>query len=215
MDDNNWSQCIRLDLEYNRPVASWTFDWLEKLDGDFNAVKSYPQVYYGRKTERSVSGTYEELGLPETVYQLPEFIVDYRWSVTGDAEHNVALESFFHSNCETDHPNKEFEMMIWVGRPKTKSPGVYLGVAKIDGRRWELYGNPYLTWGYISFVAEKNIYKGRLNWNRFVEWSRDNATAYGTDPLRSNACMGAIEVGTETFWGEGEFTLHQFDVNHD
>ncbi len=214
MDNNSWTQCIRLDLIGNRPVASWTFDWLDMLDGDLEAVKSYPQVYYGRKTARSTSGSFEELGLPELVYNLPEFTVDYRWSLTGDAENNVALESFFHTSCEVNHDNKEFEMMIWVGRPKTKSSGVYLIVATIDGKRWEVYANPWLDWGYISFVAEESSYSGRLNWNRFVEWSRDNATAYGINRLRSDTCMGAIEIGTETFWGKGDFTLHQFDVNY-
>ena len=215
MNDNSWSQCIELNLVGDRPVASWTFDWLTAQDGDLDAVKSYPQVYYGRKAERRTSGTVEELGLPHITSQLPEFKVDYRWSLTGDAEANVALESFFHTSCQAEHANKEYEMMVWVGVPKIKIPGVLVTSATIDGKLWDVYSNPYQNKGYVAFVAKEQSYSGTLNWNRFIEWSRDNSQAYGLGELRGGSCMGAIEIGTETFWGKGEFTLHQFDVRRD
>jgi len=212
MDNSNWSQCIELNMVGSRPVASWTFDWLDESEGQVGAVKSYPQVYYGRKTQRNVSGTFEELGLPERVYNLPEFKVDYRWKAIGVAEYNVALESFFHTDCEAGHANKEYEMMVWIGVPAEKRPGVLVGNATIDGRRWQVYASQYLTWGYVAFLAEQDTTRGTLNWNRFVEWTRDNSRAYGLGELRASDCMGAIEIGTETFWGKGEFTLEQFNV---
>jgi len=121
MNSNRWSQCIELNLKNNRPVASWTFDWLPEKEGQVGAVKSYPQVYYGRKTELNTSGTFEELKLPEYIYNLPEFKVDYQWSASGNSEYNVALESFFHYNCRAEHANKAFEMMVWVGIPYART----------------------------------------------------------------------------------------------
>jgi len=215
MDSNRWSQCIELNLKNNRPVASWTFDWLSEEEGQVGAVKSYPQVYYGRKTELSTSGTYEQLGLPEYVYNLPEFKVDYEWSASGNSEYNVALESFFHYNCRAEHANKAFEMMVWVGIPEDKKPGVFVTNAKIDGKNWRVYANPNLGWGYVAFALEESSNSGTLNWNRFVEWSRDNSRTYGLGDLRSADCMGAIEIGTETFWGKGKFTLDRFNVRID
>jgi len=212
MLSDRWSQCIELNLINNRPVASWTFDWLREQDGDSGEVKSYPQVYYGRKAERRVSGTFEELGLPQITNRLPEFSVDYSWSFNGNAENNVALESFFHETCEAENNNKEYEMMVWVGVPKIRTPGVFVTTATVDGKRWRVYANPFVSQGYVAFVAEQPSFSGTLNWNRFIEWSRANSSTYGLGELRPNSCMGAIEIGTETFWGKGEFTLHQFDV---
>lgn len=34
----------------------------------------------------------------------------------------------------------------------------------------------------------------------------------GAPALDSGTCMNGIELGTEIFWGEGEFNLHEFDV---
>ncbi len=215
MYDDRWMQCIELNLEQGRPVASWSFDWLTPQDGDLDQVKSYPQVFYGRKEANEISAPKEVIGMPELVSNLPEYKVDYRWSVSGDAEHNVALESFFHTTCEANHNNKEYEMMVWVGIPETKTPGVLVTNATIDGKRWRVYANPALSWGYVAFVAENDSFSGTLDWSRFIEWSQENSSIYGLGELRTGSCMGAIEIGTETFWGKGEFTLHQFDVRRD
>jgi len=156
-----WSQCIELNLVNNRPVASWTFDWLREQDGNSGDVKSYPQVYYGRKAERRVSGTFEELGLPQITNRLPEFVVDYSWSFNGNAENNVALESFFHETCEAENDNKEYEMMVWVGVPKIRTPGIFVTTATVDGKRWRVYANPFVSQGYVAFVAEQPSFSGK------------------------------------------------------
>ena len=118
---NNWHQCIELGRDASRYVASWDYNWLDKSRGNEFSVKSYPQVYYGRKTRNSVSGPADKLGLPASIHQLPNFKVRYRYSETGNPERNVALESFFHTSCEAEEWNKQFEMMVWVGVPVTLS----------------------------------------------------------------------------------------------
>ena len=209
---NNWTQCITLNGSASRPVASWDYNWLGRTQGNEFAVKSYPQVYYGRKTRFNQSGTVAETGLPAPVTGLPRFTVDFAYSETGNAERNVAFESFFHYSREAEENNKHFEMMIWVGVPDTRTPGPIVTSARIDGRDWDVHVNPSLGWGYVAFVAQNPFTSGSLDWNAFVDWTLNNGPAFGVPRLASNTWMGAIELGTETFWGAGTFTVDRLNV---
>jgi hypothetical protein len=210
---DTWSQCISLSGSPGNYIASWDYNWLRRDQGNEYSVKSYPQVYYGRKTGNTTSGTPEKLGLPAPVNALPDFKVRYRYSETGSAERNVALESFFHTSCEAEEWNKQFEMMIWVGKPNTKTPGKLVAEdVQIDGKTWDVYTNPSLGWGYVAFVEENDSTEGWLDWNEFVRWTRYEGPKVGVWRIGDNTCMGAIEIGTETFWGTGTFKLHEFRV---
>jgi len=208
---NRWSQCIELGGSRGNYVAKWDYNWLNRNEGNDFSVKSYPQVYYGRKTGNSQSGTPEALGVPVSVHNIPEFKVRYRYSETGNAERNVAFESFFHTSCEAEEWNKHFEMMVWVNKPVIKTPGTLVAEATIDGKLWDVYTNPALSWGYVAFVERVPSTQGWLDWKAFVDWTRFQGPRYGIWQV-GNTCMGAIEIGTETFWGNGTFTLHEFRV---
>ncbi len=209
---DNWHQCIELTGTPSRYIAKWDYNWLAKDSGNEFSVKSYPQVYYGRKTKNSISGPAEKLGLPAPINQLPNFKVKYKYSETGNPERNVALESFFHTSCEAEEWNKQFEMMVWVGVPVTRGPGPKVAEVTIDGEGWNVHVNPQLDWGYVAFVAQRPKQEGWLDWNKFVDWTRFNGPAFGVPRVQNNTCMGAIEIGTETFWGQGTFTLDEFTV---
>ena len=62
-------------------------------------------MVYGNKLGAHVSGTPEELGVPVTVADLGEFKIDYQYTETGNAERNLAFESFFHTDCDIGGPN--------------------------------------------------------------------------------------------------------------
>jgi len=209
---NNWSQCIELGGTRGNYIAKWDYNWLDRTQGEEYAVKSYPQVYYGRKTEFNRSGTIAETGLPVNINQLPRIRVDFKYRETGNAERNVALESFLHTSCETSDNNKHFEMMVWVDKPSIRTPGAQVTTASIDGRSWDVFTNPQLTWGYVAFVAQQPITEATLDWNAFIDWSRTQGPAFGVPPTGNNTCLGAVEFGTETFWGNGTFTLERFNV---
>ncbi len=209
---DDWYQCIELTGSAGNYVAKWDYDWLDRTRGNEYAVKSYPQVYYGRKTRYNLSGSVAETGLPASVNNLQQFWVDFDFSETGIVERNVALESFFHTSCDAESYNKQFEMMVWVGVPAIRTPGTLLTTVTLSGREWDVYVNPALGWAYVAFVATTPFNRGTLDWNAFVEWSRFEGPAVGVPTMVNNACMGAIELGTETFWGSGTFTLNRFNV---
>lgn len=209
---NNWSQCIELTSSRGNYVARWDYNWLQQNQGNEYAVKSYPQVYYGRKTQFNISGTVQETGLPVLIDQMQQIHVEYQYSETGQAERNVALESFFHTSCDANDDNKQYEMMVWVGVPAIRTPGVLLTSVTLSGQDWNVYTNPTLGWSYVAFVADQPSNRGTLDWNAFVDWSRFNGSAFGIPAMADNSCMGAIEIGTETFWGTGTFSLDRFNV---
>ncbi len=209
---DNWHQCIELRGSASQFAPRWDYNWLARNGGDEFSVKSYPQVYYGRKTGNSISGPATRLGLPAPLSQLRNFQIRYRYSETGNAERNVALESFFHTSCQAEEWNKQFELMVWVGVPTIRTPGPKVAEVNFDGRDWSVHTNPTLGWGYVAFVADNETSHGVLNWNQFVDWVRFNGPAYGVPTLNDNTCMGAIEIGTETFWGQGTFSLDEFRV---
>ena len=211
--NNNWSQCIELTGGSGNYVAKWDYNWLGRNQGNEYAVKSYPQVYYGRKTQYNLSGSVAETGLPARADSLPRFRVEYDYSETGIVERNVAFESFFHTSCNAEEHNKQYEMMVWVGKPAIRTPGTQVTTATLSGQQWDVFINPSLGWAYVAFVARNPSTRGTLNWNDFVDWSRDRGPSFGVPAMARNACMGAIELGTETFWGSGTFTLNRFRVN--
>jgi len=193
------------------------YDWLEF------AVKSYPQVVYGNKLGSHVSGSKAELGLPETVANLDEFRLDYSFTETGNAERNIAYESFFHTSCDITGPNhdddnREYEMMVWIANPSIRTPGTLKAESGvlIDNQLWDVWIKPQENDKYIAFTALNETTTGTLNWKRFVDWtvnwSRNNQSVYGVRALNTNWCMGAIEFGAETFWGNSKLTLNEFSI---
>jgi len=70
-------------------VARWDYNWLERSQGNDFAVKSYPQVYYGRKTQYNLSGSVAETGLPVAIRNMPQFQVQYDYSETGTVEQSA------------------------------------------------------------------------------------------------------------------------------
>ncbi len=224
MSQSTWSQTINVDQDLQgvtRP--SWNYNRLGRYDGDEIEVKAYPEVLYGSKLGTHVSGSKAETGLPELVRNLPEFVIDYAYTETGNAERNVALESFFHDSCNIAGPcdevdNRAYEMMIWVNNPTIRTPGkLALTGVLIDNQYWNVYIKPDSNKHYIAFTAQTPQTSGTLNWNRFVDWTRDwttsNSDALQIDALSADFCMGAIELGTEMWWGSGSFTLNKFDIS--
>lgn len=225
MNSNAWQQKIFVNEDnFGNVRPTWTYDWLGQFDGGEIDVKAYPEVLYGPKLGTHVSGTKAETGLPELVSNLPEFVVNYSYSETGNAERNVALESFFHDSCNIAGPcdevdNRAYEMMIWVENPSIRTPGqLALTGVMIDNRLWNVYIKPNSDKHYIAFTAQDSQPTGTIHWNRFVEWTQNwtaqNASALGIDVLKPEFCMGAIEMGTEMWWGAGSFTVNQFDVSY-
>ena len=213
MYKKDYSLCISLTGDEKNPVPRWKYDFLREEDGEIYAVKSYPQVYYGQKRQAIASGKPSKLGLPKPLPQLENFKVKYKYSENGKGERNVALESFFHTSCDILPENKEFELMIWVGKPERRTGGTdKVGEALVDGAKWDIWLNKNLSWGYVAFVRQEPSNEGTIHWKKFIDWTMKTGPSMGVAKINPNSCMNAIELGTEIFSGSGEFVLEEFKV---
>jgi len=223
MRSDSWSQTISArQASDNSIVASWNYNWLAQKRGAAQEVKAYPEVIYGNKLGTLVTGSKADTGLPERIDKLATFMIDYRYSETGNAERNVAIESFFHESCNITgpchhHDNRAYEMMVWINNPKTWRPGDLARKAvEIDGLKWDVYIKPRSNKRYIAFAVNTPQTEGEINWNRFVDWTVNwttaNAAELGISPMTPDLCMGAIEFGTELWSGSGSFALEKLDI---
>ncbi len=222
MNRDYWSQTVSVDRIANGNARIvFEYDWLQSSDGDEFAVKSYPQVVYGNKLGAHVSGTAEELGLPAEISDLDEFRIDYQYQESGNAERNLAFESFFHTSCDIGGPNfavddREFEMMVWIANPDIRTPGSTKAVSgvMIDNQLWDVWIKPSQNDEYLAFTAVNEMNSGTLNWNRFVDWTV-NWTAtntFGVKRLGTSLCMAAIEFGVETWWGAARLQIDELNI---
>lgn len=226
MYSDAWQQTVAVDRLTNGDAQIvFEYDWLSQSEGDEFAVKSYPQVVYGNKLGAHVSGTPEELGVPVTVANMGDFRIDYRYTETGDAERNLAFESFFHTDCNIRGPNfdvdnRAYEMMVWIANPSIRTPGSIRAETnvEIDNQLWDVWIKPAQDRHYIALTAVSELTQATLNWKRFVDWTvqwtEDNHVRYNMDKLDTSFCMAAIEFGPETFWGASKLTLEELRITH-
>jgi len=227
--------CVELTGSEDSPIVKWHYNFFTPFDGNEYQVKAYPQVYYGSKMGATPSGTEAELGLPALVADLPNIDVHYSYTETGIGERNVSFESFFHEGgCDEesirDEESGDIEMMVWVNKPtiRTGGAGGVVDVAVIDGEAYDIWLNGSLGWSYIAFVKQIPSNSGSISWSAFIDFTKqwiaskldspdpeERAVAEAANLVRlsDEMCMAAVELGTEIFWGQGEFTLFQFDID--
>jgi hypothetical protein len=219
---DQWRQCIHASGtggQARLPVG-WSYDWLASTDGEQSAVKAYPEVIYGNKHGIEISADKATTGLPERLDRLPQLTVEYAYRETGSAnrEINVAAESFIHESCDIMGPgnsagdNRVYEMMVWVQAGDKYPYRQPLTMAVIQDQLWYVFADASRSTGYIAFVLAETQTSGSLDWNAFLDWTRQNAPLIGLKPFQPHWCIGAVEFGSEIWWGRGEFVLDRFAV---
>ena len=109
-------------------------------------------------------------------------------------------------------------MMVWIASPAIRTPGNILAASGvlIDGQLWDIWIKPSQVSDYIAYTAQNELTAATLNWNAFVEhtrqWTAANADVLGVTVLDADWCIAAIEFGTETWWGSGTLALEEFTV---
>lgn len=152
---------------------------------------------------------------------------------TINGERNVAVESFFYNSvggvCDDNTPvtrdggsNHTYEVMVWLDSGAERLPAAprdYVTDITLRGQPYGVYtkaSDPR----YIAFVARNPQNTGILYWNDFIEWARVNAHTvqqqFGANAnavkIEDSWCMANIIIGTEIFWGEGNFDLLEWTI---
>lgn len=196
-------------------------------------MKAYPEIVYGVKEASRQSASTSVTGLPSTVNQLDDYTIDFSFSSSETTKHqksyngqtiygekNVAIESFFHSDCNIQRGasgNQMYEIMVWLDSGPERRPAGssgYKGDANVDGRVWEVWTKGASDPGYMAFVAKSPVRSGSLNWNSFIDYAAANGQANGTRAFNSNWCMANLLFGSEIWWGEGLFSWDELVITH-
>jgi len=230
---NNWNQAITLEETGDRIIAR--VDWDYGVQSDLNSIYNviaYPEIIYGTKSQNEVSGDPQDIGLPVTVNESPEWTIDYSFSYTErlsasntysdvpDSEFNVAIETFWHSSCDIQRDsdprqeNRAFELMVWLKirqrRPSGQNP-VNLFTTS-DGRTFDVYTKPENP-EYIAYVATNEQTTGSIQYSEIIKDAIDNASRYGVYQLQQSDCMANILMGPEIWHGAGTLYWHNFQIN--
>ncbi len=152
---------------------------------------------------------------------------------TIQGERNVAVESFLYQSvngvCDDNLPvnrsngsNHTYEVMVWLDSGAERLPAAareYVTTVSLRGANYDVYtkaNDPR----YIAFVATNPQTSGRIYWNDYVDWARQNAhrvqqlfgARSNSVQIQDSWCVANIIIGTEIFWGSGSFDLSRWTI---
>ncbi len=157
----------------------------------------------------------------------------YPNGTTISGERNVAVESFFYNSvdgaCTDDLPvtrsggsNHVYEVMVWLDSGAERlpaSPRDYVTTVSLRGQSYKVYTKNSDN-RYIAFVAQNPQTTGTIYWNDFLDWSRiyahrvqqDFGASSNSVQIQDSWCVANIIIGTEIFWGAGNFDLYDWNI---
>ena len=148
-------------------------------------------------------------------------------------ERNVAAESFLYQSvggvCDDNLPvnrsngsDHTFELMVWLDSGAERLPAAarnYVTTVSLRGASYDVYTKSDDA-RYIAFIAQNPQSSGTIYWNDFLDWARLNAhrveQVFGAlsnaNQIQDSWCVANILVGTEIFWGAGNFDLFDWTI---
>ncbi len=157
----------------------------------------------------------------------------YPNGTTISGERNVAVESFLYNSvggvCDdnlsvtrSNGSNHVYEVMVWLDSGAERlpaSPRDYVTTISLSGQNYKVYTKNSDN-RYIAFVAENPQTTGTVYWNDFMDWARLYAhrvqQEFGANAnsvqIQDSWCVANIIIGTEIFWGAGNFDLTNWTI---
>ena len=152
---------------------------------------------------------------------------------TISGERNVAVESFLYEptngvcddNLNVDRSNGSnhtYEVMVWLDSGAERLPASssdFVTTISLRGASYNVYTKTSDS-RYIAFVAQNPVTSNTIYWNDYMDWARQNAhrveALFGANSnsvqIQDSWCVANIIVGTEIFWGAGNFDLYEWTI---
>ena len=236
----DWRQSISLnDGSPVTAVVDW--DWgLESQKGAPFETIAFPELIYGTVSPFERSGDFQATGLPVEEANRPDITISYDYSRTAgttaaplgpndtaaeanDSEHNVIIESFWHSSCDIirnggPNDNQVMELLIWYYHGERLPSGPMDIVEEnvmIDGFSFTVYAKES-NFNFLAYVADDvetaERMSGTINYSAFIEHMLANDERYGVYEVVPTDCFANIIIGPEVFQGAGTFTINDFTI---
>ena len=221
---------------------NWSYDWGDEnsiQEGFYEwEVRSFPRVIYGLREDNNLEDSCKTSGLPSRYSKLPKFEIDYAVSSTQTerrkghrrvenflpipttgGDRNLIVEAKFFEDCtpgikQDDYPL--LRIMVWLENGPERKPAQHPeGSIFTDsaGRKFKVFTK--VTYGddsYIAFTALKNMPKGKMIFNEFVDYVRLNSKRLNLVPFSDEWCVSNFSFGTEIWWGEGTVSFEKLDI---
>ncbi len=194
----------------HKAIAGWSWNWPKmKIDGLDGAVKAYPELYTGRKPWNKASNS---PNYPVTVNELLDtdlrLFTDYR--IRADGRYNVAAECWITYDAESGENQILGELMFWFQRSDIDPSGRILGTLEglnvahqmINGR-----------WPQFVFYdpSRTNTPVTTAEISKALRWLKEHTHLEYPRIADSNYLI-SIELGTEIWFGSGEFAVDRFEL---
>ena len=112
--------------------------------------------------------------------------------------------------------------MVWLDSGAERLPASssdFVTTISLRGASYNVYTKTSDS-RYIAFVAQNPVTSGTIYWNDYMDWARQNAhrveTLFGANSnsvqIQDSWCVANIIVGTEIFWGAGNFDLYEWTI---
>lgn len=193
-------------------AIGWRWDWPYINNG----VLAYPEIIYGDKPWPDPWKDPANL-----VHEFPikagskKITADFDISIKADGNYNMAFEFWVISKLPNINTNITHEIMIWNVKNGFPPAGTRRDSLIVDGVRYDLYvreghkddsGNYSNSWNYVAFVAEKDVLRGPLHLDRFIDYLLEKG--YFT----KDHYLTSVELGNEIQGGTGCVEIKNFDV---
>ncbi len=186
-------------------LLAWKWSWPKEKPQD---LKGYPSIIIGDKAysppgDDSTTDPNFPLFLPKT----RSIIASGDIEVIGSGGYDFAYDMFFLEGSSSTPSAVRSEIMIWFISSFT-NPASKKGEYQIDGYTYDYHVNT--EWDpqkpYLAFVLHGDKIPKQIPIHEFIKIGIEDGYV---DP---NSYLGAIELGPEIWWGEGNATVRNYTV---
>ena len=206
---SKWQETVFCDTLTGSLGWKWDFSG-EKDEGNTPAIKSFPEIIFGRKPYDNYRSTTTRLPIELTS---AKFRLGYEYVADADGEYNTSTDISFTDSKNPSPANIRAKLMIWFDhRNMPFFESKTLNKAVIGGRTHEVFIDtehvgPEGKWIFIALLPENLPSRGELNLNEYFTY------ALSVGALKPDWFLSSIEVGSEIASGKGKISFKRYNVH--
>jgi hypothetical protein len=198
-----WRQTVFCD------PATGSMGWRWDFSGEDAAVKTYPEIIFGRKPFDSYTSTTPRLPAP---LASARFRLEYDYEAKAEGSYNTTTDISFTDSTNPGPANIRAKLMIWFDRQNMAFfESGRTTAAVIGGRRHQVLINrnhvgPEGRWVFIALLPDNLPRQGELDLTAYFGYLLADGA------LKPEWFLSSIEAGSEIANGQGEITFKRFVV---
>jgi len=181
---------------------SWDWDW--HTNPTYTPV-SYPSVIFGNKPWDPQGSSTKTL--PRQVSKINRLTATHDYVLKTNGRYNVAYDLWLTEGEQPSIPKIRVEIMVWIESSGNVQP---YGVFEAENENYALYvGKPDQgrNWSCYSFKLKHSLASTTVNLGEYIQ---QLMKTHGVSP---DLYLADVEFGTEIWDGQGQMTIHSYQVS--